>query len=190
MQWAPRVALSAAARLPAAEGDVSRPDEALLEEGADPNARLTKQGLVHDVQLRSARRGRDRRDAVLARRLRAPTSPAMKLLRRVRRRPEHPDDRSRAGRADAARRRAATAQRRSVRPAAGPVGGPGRSADSRRGRRRLRPRLRRQLASPRARRLAAGGEVSSSRSCTPTSTRAITTATPRCTTPPRAATTR
>ena len=48
---------------------------------------------------------------------------------------------------------------RSVGPAADSVARPGGGADPRRLRRRLRPRLRRQRPSPRARRLGAGGEV-------------------------------
>ena len=44
--------------------------KALLDKGADPNARLNEEALVLGLQLRSVGRRRDRRDAVLARRLR------------------------------------------------------------------------------------------------------------------------
>ena len=78
---------------------------------------------------------------------------------------------------------------RSVGAAADPVARPGGGADSRRLGRRLRPGLRRQHPSPRARRLGAGGDASWSRSWAPTSTPATTTATRRSITRRRAATT-
>ena len=88
--------------------------EALLKAGADPNARTRLAHLVRGVQHRPHGRRVHRRDAVLARGLRARRgrdAPA----RPLRRRPEHPDD--------VVRRRAAA--ERSVRPAAPtPPGGP------------------------------------------------------------------
>ena len=75
VQWAPKALYPQPRALPAAE-DVSYLDlmKALLDKGADPNARLQQEGLVLRLQLRPVRRRRDRRDAVLARRLRQPTS--------------------------------------------------------------------------------------------------------------------
>ena len=125
-------------------------------------------------------------DRVLARRL-LHRRRGDEAARQVRRRPEHPDAwrRSSAVRrgpeGGGPGRRTASTSRSSTPP---PVLGadslrrPGRHADPRRGRRRIRRRLRRQRPSARARRLAAGDEVSWSRSWAPTSTPATTTATP------------
>ena len=94
-------ALSAAARVPAAAADLSRFHEGAARQGRESEPASHEEGVVRRVQLRPRRRRRNRRDAVLARRLRgrrrrdeAPDG--------LRRRPEHPDDE--AGR-PAARRR-------------------------------------------------------------------------------------
>ena len=54
--------------------------KSLLEKGADPNARLTAQGLVRAVRLRSVRRRRERCDRRSSAPRTPPTSTAMKLL--------------------------------------------------------------------------------------------------------------
>ena len=63
-------ALSAAARLPAAEAVLSRSDEAADRQGRRRQRAPEQEGLVLRVQLPAVGRRRDRRDAVLARRLR------------------------------------------------------------------------------------------------------------------------
>ena len=163
VQWAPQGALSAAARLPAAEADVPRSDEALLDKGVDVNARLTKKVWYSGYNFalsgvdeigatpfwRAAYAERRRRDAA---------------ARRARRRPEHPDDQ--AGRTAAHRRRRRPRNDRGrLRPAAGADRRPRRAAAAGRRRRRLRRGLRR--ATRTATRRAAGCRRSStsSKSC-------------------------
>ena len=68
--------------------------KALLDKGADPNAAAEQEGLVLGLQLRPVGRRRDRRDAVLARRLRQRRR-RDEAAGRLRRRPEHPHHRSR-----------------------------------------------------------------------------------------------
>ena len=128
----------------------------LLDKGADPNARLVAQDLVHAVQLRSAPRRRWRRDAVLARGLRE-RHRRDEAAAEVRRRSDDRHDqavlaaarhRRRPRRAAGGRLGTAAADRRTRHPAA-----------ARRGRRRLRRRVRRQRASLRADRHARRGEV-------------------------------
>ena len=160
----------------------------LLAKGADVNARLKKKVWYLPVQLPAVGRRRDRRDALLARRLcerRRRDAPP----RRARRRSEHSDDE--AGRPAAnRRRRRARDDRRRLGPAAA-----ARSA-ARACRRSWRPRAPASARGSPATRTGtrrAGSSrrcSTSSRRCTPTSTAAITKATRRCTTPPRAATTR
>ena len=142
----------------------------LLEKGADPNARLYQHpwymvysgcgnrncGLADTAGL----------DRLLARRLfhrRRGDAPAGQ----VRRRPQHPDDGAAAAGPPRPRRAAAPASDGVSKPlitpppvlAADSLRRPGRHGAPRRGRRRVRRGLRRQRPSPRARQLAAGGEV-------------------------------
>ena len=187
VQWAPRGALSAAAAAPAAEAHVSRVHEGAARQGRRPERAPDEEGLVHRIQLRS------RRASTRSARRRSGAPPAgdveaMKLLVAKRRRPEHPDDASgrpaALGDAGGARSvRTCRACRRFRRAAR-------RAAAAGRRRRRLRRRLRRQLAHSRAGGLDAGGQVSRRGAGRRRQRRAITTATPRCTTPRRAATTR
>ena len=78
---------------------------ALLEKGADPNARLTKKVWYCAVQFRSVRCGRNRGDAVLARCLHRRHG-RDEAAHRARRRPEHPHDERRRPSADGRHRRA------------------------------------------------------------------------------------
>ena len=66
--------VSAAARLPAAVTRLSRRDEAAAREGRRSQRARAAQGVVLRLQLRSVRRGRSRRDRLLARRPTPPTS--------------------------------------------------------------------------------------------------------------------
>ena len=81
--------------------------KALLDKGADPNARLTTQGLVLAATT-STSSGVDEIGATpFWRAAYASDVDAMKLLVALRRRPEHPDDEAgRAGRAPATASRA------------------------------------------------------------------------------------
>ena len=98
--------------------------EALLDKGADANARLDE-ALVHaattSICSASTRPARRRSGAPPTR----ATSTAMKLLVALRRRPEHPDDRSRPAVRDRRRRPRPNARPTSSGLPPVPVGGPG-----------------------------------------------------------------
>ena len=122
--------------------------KALLDKGADPNAPPAKEGLVHadttSICPAWTKSGRRRSGAP-----RMPaTCEAMRLLVAHGADPEHSDDP--AGRPSAHRRRAARRRIETCRPAAGSGGRPRRPAAAGCGRRGLRRRLRRELASLRA----------------------------------------
>ena len=94
-------ALSAAARAAEPEDDLPRADEGAARQGRRSERPPEQEGLVLRLQLRSVRRRRDRRDAVLARRLRQRRR-RDEDAGRVRRRSEHPHQ---ADRRPGARRR-------------------------------------------------------------------------------------
>ena len=159
---------------------------ALLDKGADPNARLKKKvwysGYSFDLS------GVDEIGATAFwRAAYASDVDAMKLLVARGADPTIPSMKG-AGRAAHRGRRTRRAGRGD--DAAGSGGWPGRAAAGRGRRIGVRRRVRRQLAPLRARRACSPRSNTSSKSCTPTSTRRITKATPRCTTPRRAATSR
>ena len=160
--------------------------KALLDKGADPNARLNKKvwysGYSFDLS------GVDETGATpFWRAAYASDVEAMKLLVAYGADPnirtKQIAGRGRFGDVD-----------REVKDVSGlppvPVGGPGGDAAPGRGRRRLRRRLRRQLASLRADRDARRGQVPRRGAPRRRQRRTTTRATPRCTTPPRAATSR
>ena len=160
---------------------------ALLDKGADPNARLRKK--VWYSGYNSDLSGVDETGATpFWRAAYASDVDAMRLLL------AHGADPNIPTMKPAGRRRLATIAGREVKDVSGlppvPVGGPSVTPLHGGDRRRLRRRVRGQLAQHPPGGLDAGGEVSSSRSSAPTSTRRITRATPRCTMPPPAATSR
>ena len=176
-QWQPRTRFPQPQEMEQQKATYLDVMKALLDAGADPDARIEDASLVPGLQRLRQPQLRPRRHVGLDRFWRAAYATdldAMKLLVAYGADPEHPDAsrRRRAGRAvvrrAGARCRAparapggAIAPTRRRRPAKFdappvPAGGPGALADSRRGRRRVRRRLRRQRASPRARRVADG----------------------------------
>ena len=159
----------------------------LLAKGADVNARVTKK--VWFTSFNTDLSGVDEIGATAFwRAAYASDVEAMRLLVAYGADPNIPTMRP------AGRPRPADSQRedgrRRLRAAAGTGRWPRRAAAAGRRRRRLRRRLRRQLASLRADRIPARRSNTSSTSSAPTSTRSITTATPRFIMPPRAATPR
>ncbi len=129
----------------------------LLDAGADPNQRVTSK--VWYTNYNFDQSGVDEAGATpFWRAAYGADVDAMKLLRLVRRRSADPDDQAAGAPGDRRCRPARIARR--VRLAANPDRRSGRPAAARRGWRRLRRRLRRQLPSSCARRDARGGQIS------------------------------
>ena len=193
-------ALPAAAGDGAAEGHLPRRDEGAAREGRRPQCAVAPASLVHGLQRLRQPQLRPRRHLglhrLLARGLRHRRRRDA-AARRARRRSQHPDDR--AAPAGAARPRGRRA--RLGRLDRGPHGGRGAGAGARSRTAARAPRpctpppasntAKASPATPIATRptLAAGGEVPRRGARRSTSTRATTTATRRCITPRRAATT-
>ena len=187
VQWAPKALYPQPRAYTQQKTVAPRADEGAHRQGRRRQRAPEDEGVVLGLQLRPRRRRRDRRDAVLARGLRQRRR-RDEAAGGARRRSDDPVGAT--GRPAAHRRRRPRERAGRVGPAAGSGRWPRRHAAAGRIRRRLRRGLRRQLPSLRAGRHARRGQVSRSRSSAPTSTRAITRATPRCITPRRAATSR
>ena len=169
MQWAPRALYPQPRAYLQQQTDLSRSDEGAARQGRRPEraARRRRSG-TRGYNFDLLGRRRDRRDAVLARRVRERRrrdEAAASRTAPIRTSPTIKPTRGRAAPTPIATRRRGRVGLPPV-----PVGGPAYAAAGR-GRRRLRRRLRRQRAPLRAGRHAGGGASTSSKSCTPTSTR-------------------